>query len=73
MDIASNLVFELVFIRALSLNPFLFIIVLEALSRQFRTFVHGSCSMQMISAESMSIEELLVKLKTLKSDMAKKG
>ena len=27
----------------------------------------------MISAESMSIEELLVKLKTLKSEMAKKG
>ena len=26
---------------------FHFIIVLEALSRQFRTFVHGSCSMQM--------------------------
>ena len=53
-------------------------IVLEALSRQFRTFVHGSCSMQiaddlMISAESMSIEELLVKLKTLKSEMTKKG
>ena len=27
----------------------------------------------MINAESMSIEELLVKLKTLKSEMAKKG
>ena len=27
----------------------------------------------MISAETMSIEELLVKLKTLKSEMAKKG
>ena len=27
----------------------------------------------MISAESMSIEELLVKMKTLKSEMAKKG
>ena len=27
----------------------------------------------MISAESMSIEELLVKLKTLKAEMAKKG
>ena len=27
----------------------------------------------MISTESMSIEELLVKLKTLKSEMAKKG
>ena len=27
----------------------------------------------MISAESMSIEELLVKLKTLESEMAKKG
>ena len=27
----------------------------------------------MISAESMSIEELLVNLKTLKSEMAKKG
>ena len=56
------------------LSPFLFIIVLKALSRQFRTFVHGSCSMQMtmMSAESMSIEEL-IKLKTLKSEMAKKG
>ena len=29
------------------LSQFLFIIVLEALSRQFRTLVHGSCSMQM--------------------------
>ena len=27
----------------------------------------------MVSAESMSIEELLVKLKTLKSEMAKNG
>ena len=46
-------------------------IVLEALSRKFRTFVHADDLM--ISAESMSIEELLVKLKTLKSEMAKKG
>ena len=28
---------------------------------------------KIISAESMSIEELLVKLKTLKSEMTKKG
>ena len=56
------------------LSPLLFIIVLEALSREFRT----GCPWEllyaddlMISAESM--EELLVKLKTWKSEMEKKG
>ena len=52
------------------LSPLLFIIVLEALSREFRT----GCPWEllyaddlMISAESM--EELLVKLKTWKAEM----
>ena len=56
------------------LSPLLFIIVLEALSREFRT----GCPLEllyaddlMISAESM--EELLVKLKTWKTEMEKKG
>ena len=56
------------------LSPLLFIIVLEALSREFRT----GCPWEllyaddlMISAESM--EELLVKLKTWKTEMEKKG
>ena len=56
------------------LSPLLFIIVLEALSREFRT----GCPWEllyaddlMISAESM--EELLVKLKTWKKEKEKKG
>ena len=56
------------------LSPLLFIIVLEALSREFRT----GCPWEllyaddlMISAESM--EELLVKLKTWKAEMKRKG
>ena len=56
------------------LSPLLFIIVLEALSREFRT----GCPWEllyaddlMISAESM--EELLVKVKTWKTEMEKKG
>ena len=56
------------------LSPLLFIMVLEALPREFRT----GCPWEllyaddlMISAESM--EELLVKLKTWKSEMEKKG
>ena len=57
MDTASNLVFELFFIRAV-LNPFLFIIVLEALSRQFRKFVHGSCSMQIHRGTSGKVEDI---------------
>ena len=55
-------------------SPLLFIIVLETLSREFRT----GCPWEllyaddlMISAESM--EELLVKLKTWKTEMEKKG
>ena len=58
------------------LSPLLFIIVLEALSKEFRT----GCPWEllyvddlMISAEPMSMEELLVKLKTLKSEMEKKS
>ena len=56
------------------LSPLLFIIVLEALSREFRT---GSpwellyADDLMISAESM--EELLVKVQTWKTEMEKKG
>ena len=56
------------------LSPLLFIIVLEALSREFGT----GCPWEllyaddlMISAESM--EEVLVKLKTWKTEMEKKG
>ena len=56
------------------LSPPLFIIVLEALSREFRT----GCPWEllyaddlMISAESM--EELLVKVQTWKTEMEKKG
>ena len=56
------------------LSPLLFIIVLEALSREFRT----GCPWEllyaddlMISAESM--EELLVKVHTWKTEMEKKG
>ena len=56
------------------LTPLLFIIVLEALSREFRT----GCPWEllyaddlMISAESM--EELLVKVQTWKTEMEKKG
>ena len=55
-------------------SPLLFIIVLEALSREFRT----GCPWKllyvddlMISAESM--EKLLVKVQTWKSEMEKKG
>ena len=56
------------------LSPLLFIIVLEALSKEFRT----GCPWEllyaddlMISAESM--EELLVKVQTWKTEMEKKG
>ena len=56
------------------LSPLLFIIVLEALSREF----HTGCPWEllyaddlMISAESM--EELLVKVQTWKTEMEKKG
>ena len=56
------------------LSPLLFIIVLEALSREFRT----GCPWEllyaddlMISAESM--EELLVMVQTWKTEMEKKG
>ena len=56
------------------LSPLLFIIVLQALSREF----HTGCPWellyaddQMISAESM--EELLVKVQTWKTEMEKKG
>ena len=56
------------------LSPLLFIIVLEALSRKLRTGCPWELQYAddlMISAESM--EELLVKLKTWKSEMEKKG
>ena len=53
-------------------NPLLFIIMLEALSREFRT----DCPLEvlyaddlMISAGFMSMEELPVKLKTWKSEI----
>ena len=66
MDTASNFVFELT-------------IIFITLHGSIQT-VPYICPWEllyaddlMISAESMSIEELLVKLKTLKSEMAKKG
>ena len=58
------------------LSPLLFVIVLQALSREFRT----GCPWEllyaddlMISAGFMSMEELLVKLKSWKSEIKKMG
>ena len=75
MDTASYLMFELVFIRALSLAYFSHHCVRGSIQT-----VPYICPWEllyaddlMISAESMSIKELLVKLNTLKSEMAKKG
>ena len=57
------------------LIPLLFIVVLEALSREYRT----GCKWELlytdliISAGFMSMEELLVKLKTWKSEIMKMG
>ena len=56
------------------LSPLLFIIVLEALSREFRT----GCPWELLYADDLmisadSMEELLVKLKTWKTEMEKKG
>ena len=60
--------------QASVLSPLLFIIMLEALSREF----HTGCPWEMlytdyllISAGFMSMEELLVKLKTWKSEIKK--
>ena len=75
MDTASNLAFELVFIRTQSLP-----ISLHHCVRGYIQTVPYICRWEllceddlMIIAESMSIKELLVKFKTLKSEMAKKG
>ena len=56
------------------LSPLLFIIVLEALSRVFRT----GCLWELLYADDLMIsvgskEELLVKVKTWKTEMEKKG
>ena len=56
------------------LSPLLFIIVLEALSREFRT----GCPWELLYADDLlisaeSMEELLVKLKTWKAEMERKG
>ena len=56
------------------LSPLLFIIVLEALSREFRT----GCPLELLYADDLMIsaeskEELLVKVKTWKTEMEKKG
>ena len=56
------------------LSPLLFIIVLEALSREFRT----GCPWELLYADDLmisadSMEELLVKLKTWTTEMEKKG
>ena len=75
IDTASNLVFELVFIRTLSLANFSSFCVRGSIQK-----IPYICPWELLyaddlmtSAESMSIKELLVKLKTLKSEMAKKG
>ena len=56
------------------LSLLLFIIVLEALTREFRT----GCPWELLYADDLmisaeSIEELLVKLKTWKAEMERKG
>ena len=56
------------------LSPMLFIIVLEALSREFRT----GCPWELLYADDLMIsagskEELLVKVKTWKTEIEKKG
>ena len=56
------------------LSPLLFIIVLEGLSREFRT----GCPWELLYADNLMIsagskEELLVKVKTWKTEMEKKG
>ena len=56
------------------LSPLLFIIVLEALSREFRT----GCRWELLYADDLmisaqSMEELLVKVQTWKTEMEKKG
>ena len=56
------------------LSPLLFIIVLEALSREFRT----DCPWELLYADDLMIsagskEELLAKVKTWKTEMEKKG
>ena len=55
-----------------NLSPLLFIIVLEALSREFRT----GCPWELLYVDDLmtsaeSKEELLVKVKTCKTDMEK--
>ena len=74
MGTARSLVLEWVFNMALVLSLLLFIIVIQALSR----VLHIGCPWEllyaddlMISAESM--EELLVKVQTWKSETEKKG
>ena len=56
------------------LSPLLFIIVLEALSREFRT----GCPWELLYADDLTIsaesmKELLVKVQTLKTEIEKKG
>ena len=56
------------------LSPLLFIIVLDALSREFRT----GCPWELLYADKLiisaeSMEELLEKVKTRKTEMEKKG
>ena len=60
--------------QGIVLSPLLFIIVLEALSREFRT----GCSWELLYADDLMIsagskEDLLVKVKTWKTEMEKKG
>ena len=60
--------------RILGLSPLLFISVLEALSREF----HTGCPWELLYADDLmisagSMEELLVKVQTWKTEMEKKG
>ena len=73
MGTARSLVLEWVFIRALSLARYSSSL-LEALSREFRT----GCPWELLYADDLmnsaeSMEELLVKVQTWKTEMEKKG
>ena len=74
MDTVRSLVLEWLFNQGSVLSPLLFIIVLEALSREFRT----GCPWELLYADDLmisagSMEELLVRVKTWKTEMEKKG
>ena len=73
MQTLQNKIGTILFVYAV-LSPLLFIIVLEALSREFRT----GCPWELLYADDLMIsaepmEELLVKVQTWKTEMEKKG